>query len=555
MKKGLLYLLAFFTVVQAFAQSGNDSAFVANELYVKLKFNQPQNLVQYIPHPDNPDAVKQVWSIIQAHNGVSMISPFKGKLNSTKNLYKVKLKEGADMSELLDELNHNPNIEYAQRIPVYYIQFKPVELDEEKQWYFRTINMDASWSSRITNEKTIAIIDNGVRYTHEDLFSRIAWNIDPHNPDKSEIPNDGIDNDGNGYIDDYFGWDVADNDPDPAPIPRPRNLPLSINPQFGWHGTHVAGIVAASADNGLGIASLGINNRIVCIKAASSKANSEGKVDDLSLPYIVEAFEYAIERKVDIINCSFSTTIYDKAVEDIIRDARKQGIIVVAAAGNIKNNSSPTKYYPAAYDGVIGVGATDKDDHISDFSNYGDDIDVMAPGDNIYSTLASGDQGYGYMSGTSMAAPIVSGLIGLILSSEPDRVGDIEAILKGGCDNIDWKNPSYTGKMGAGRINVDRSFEYMINEASSVAKVNYTDIKVYPNPASGEVFIPFETLSTNGQPINITILNSIGAQVAIQEVSNNQQTISVANLPQGIYQIVIASVVGQNYRARLLVNR
>ena len=109
--------------------------------------------------------------------------------------------------------------------------------------------------------------------------------------------------------------------------------------------------------------------------------------------------------------------------------------------------------------------------------------------------------------------------------------------------------------MGAGRINVDRSFEYMINEASSVANLNYTDIKVYPNPASGEVFIPFETLSTNGQPINITILNSIGAQVAVQEVSNNQQTISVANLPQGIYQIVIASTEGQNYRARLLVNR
>lgn len=171
MKKVLLYLLACFAIVQVFAQGGNDSSFVANELYVKLRLNQPQNLVQYIPHPDNPDAVKQIWSIIQSHNGVSMISPFKGDLSSTKNLYKVKVKEGGDINGLLEELSHNPNVEFAQRIPLYYIQFKPVELDEKKQWYFKTINMDVSWASRITNEKTVAIIDNGVRYTHEDLLS------------------------------------------------------------------------------------------------------------------------------------------------------------------------------------------------------------------------------------------------------------------------------------------------------------------------------------------------------------------------------------------------
>lgn len=551
MKKGLLYLLAFFAVVQVFAQKGDDSSYVANELYVKLKFNQPQNLVQYIPHPDNPDVVKQIWNIIQVHKGASMISPFKGELNSTKNLYKVKLKDGGDIEGLLDELNHNPNIEYAQRIPVYYIQFKPVELDEEKQWYFKTINMDVSWTSRVTNEKTIAIIDNGVRYTHEDLFSRIAWNIDPHNPDKSEIPNDGIDNDGNGYVDDYFGWDVADNDADPAPIPRPIGMPLEFFPKFGWHGTHVAGIVAASANNGLGIASLGINNRIVCIKAVSSKTDAYGRVNDLELTNVAEAFNYAIKRKVDIINCSFTTDKYDKVVEGLIKDARKLGIIVVAAAGNAHDDKL---YYPAAYDGVIAVGATDQDDHIASYSNFGSYIDVMAPGVNIYSTVASSDQGYGYMSGTSMAAPIVSGLIGLILSSEPDRVGDIEAILKGGCDNIDWKNPSYTGKMGAGRINVDKSFNY-IEYFTSVSELNYNDINVYPNPASSQVFIPFENLSLNGEVVKVTIFNNIGAEVAVQEVSNNQQAISVANLPQGIYQIVISSVEGQNYRARLLVNR
>ena len=554
MKKVLLYLFACFAVVPSFAQNGNDSIFVANELYVKLKINQPQNLVQYIPHPDNPNVVKQIWNIIQAHGGISMINPFKGKLSSTKNLYKIRLKGGGDIDGLLNELNQHPNIEYVERIPIYYIQFKPVELDEEKQWYFRTINMEASWSSPSPNEKVVAIIDNGIRYTHEDLFSRIAWNIDPFDPDKSEIPNDGIDNDGNGYVDDYYGWDFGDNDNDPAPIPRPIGLDLNSLPQFGWHGTHVAGIVAA-ADNQRGIASLGVSNRIVCIKAASSKPDSRGRVNDLAIINVVQAIEYAIDRKVDVINCSFATGLYSQALQDVITEARKQGILVVASAGNISpKDNKPETLYPAAYDGVISVGATDRDDHIADFSNFGPLIDVMAPGVNIYSTIASGDQDYAYMSGTSMAAPIVSSLIGLILSKEPSKVDEIKIILQKGCDNIDSKNPTYTGNMGAGRINVDKSFNYIEN-STSVSKVHYNDISVYPNPASNQVFIPFESLSFNGETAKVCILNNIGAEVSVQEISNQQQAVSVAGLPQGIYQITITLAQGKSYRSRLLVTR
>lgn len=552
MKKVLLYLLACFAVVQAFAQNGDDSAFVANELYVKLKSAEPLGRVEYIPRPDNPDPIKRVWSVIQSYNGLSMISPFKGNTNSTKNLYKVKVKQGTDINALVEELSVHPNVEFAQRIPIYRIQFKPAELDESKQWYFKTINMEASWSNpRVSNEKVVAIIDNGVRYTHEDLFSRIAWNINPLNPDKSEIPNDGIDNDGNGYIDDYYGWDAADNDADPAPIPRPIGMPIGFFPKFGWHGTHVAGIVAASADNKLGIASVGINNRIVCIKAVSSKPDARGVVNDLDLTNVAEALNYAIIRKVDIINCSFTTPKYDAVVEGLIDDARKLGIIVVAAAGN---SHEDRLYYPAAYEGVIAVGATDQEDHIATYSNFGSYIDVMAPGVDIYSTVASGDSEYGYMSGTSMAAPIVSSLIGLILSYEPDRVEQIETIIKGGCDNIDWRNPLYTGKMGAGRVNVDKCFEYMEN-STSVSKVHYNDISVYPNPASNQVFIPFESLSLNGETAKVCILNNIGAEVSVQEISNQQQAVSVAGLPQGIYQITITLAQGKNYRSRLLVTR
>lgn len=553
MKRILFYVLACIAALPVLAQNSQNDLYVPNELYVKLKSDQPLNRVEYIPRTDNPTPVKNVWSVVQAHEGISMLSSFKGVTNSTKNVYRIKVKDGANIDALIADLQHHPNVDLVQRIPVYYIQFKPAELDESKQWYFKTINMDNSWSNpRVSNEKVIAIIDNGVRYTHEDLFSRIAWNINPFNPDKSEIPNDGIDNDGNGYIDDYFGWDAGDGDSDPSPIPRPSNLPDGFSPKFGWHGTHVAGIVAASADNGVGIASLGINNRIVCIKAVSSKPDSEGRINDLALTNVAEALEYAIKRKVDVINCSFATKVYDPLVEALIADARAMGILVVAAAGN---SQSELAIYPAAYEGVIGVGATDQEDHIASYSNFGKYIDVMAPGVDIYSTISTGDGEYGYMSGTSMAAPIVSSLIGLILSYEPSRIDQIESIIKGGCDNIDWRNPSHTGKMGAGRINVDKSFSYLETFTSVKEVGKYNSFTTYPNPATGSVFIPFETLSANGQAVSISIYNSVGALVATQHVSNGQEAISVAQLAQGVYQVTASNTNGQNYSSRLIINR
>lgn len=543
MKKYLLSIIAlFFPFMGIIAQSVDDPIFVENELYVKLKVrdNAQQDALQYYPNPQNGGSGSFVWNIIKEFGGESMVHTFPNTVKSMRNVYRVKLKPGSDMQALIKELRANPEVERVNQVVAYYIQKQPNELDESRQWYFKNINMKTSWSTTQGIEKNIAIIDNGVRYTHEDLRTRIMIS--------TEVSNDGIDNDGNGYIDDYYGWDVADNDADPSPRSKPNNPPPGIekNALYASHGTHVAGIVAA-ADNNIGVASLGINNRILCIKAHRS-----AELNDRMLTNVADAFAYAIHKKVDIINCSFGVSEFDTTLKELIEEAISAGIIVVAAAGN-RGTDAPM--YPAAYDGVIAVGATDKENKKAAYSNFGDYIDVMAPGDDILSTVATGDSQYATMSGTSMAAPIVSSLIGLILSKEPDKVHLIEGILKGGCEDINFQNPTFQGRIGAGLVNVDKTFEKMMYYTSVAEHFINKDFAVYPNPSSGDIFVPYQNLAPNGGSLAINLYNTAGALVFQTEVNAEHQPINVSQLPVGIYTIAATNSTGSYYSSRLLVQR
>ncbi len=550
MKKYILHIIIFIAgVSQGLAQISVDSGFISNQLYVKIIPPSSHALeVQYIPHPDNPNIGKSAWEVIKNYGGMSMLNAFSTNFEELKNIYKVTLKQGSDINALVKALNNNKDVEYAERIPVYSIDAKPLDLDENKQWYFKVINMNSSWELKLdlSRAKVVAVIDNGVQYNHEDLISKIAEN-------RNEVAGDGKDNDGNGFIDDYYGWNVAENNSNPSP--HTIDNTFRNNPKyaaFGWHGTHVSGIIGAGAGNKVGIASLGVNNRILSIKAAGIIG---GKPNDVVLFNIDDAFTYAIKRNVDIINCSFGSLHPSIVAQAKINEAISKGIIIVAAAGNSK---SDVLFYPAAYDGVIAVGATNRDDVLWNKSNYGSYIDVMAPGVEIYSTVSTDNGSYGYLSGTSMAAPIVAGFAGLILSMEPDRVSQIEAIIKGGCDNINDKNPNYINKMGAGRINIDKSFEYLLNidnSTSVVEVVSYTNFRVYPNPAPKQFFIPFNAISQNGQPVTLKILNAVGAEVLQQYISYQNQPIIINNLAQGVYQIVATTAEGRNFRSRLMVNK
>lgn len=334
---------------------------------------------------------------------------------------------------LMGAIEQLPDIEYVERVPHYKSFLTPNDPNLGQQWNLATIQAEDAWDINTGNATTtIAIVDDAVHLSHPDLQGNL-W-VNP-----GEIANNGLDDDGNGYIDDINGWDAANNDNDPNP-------PV-LNQSYFTHGTHVAGIAAASTNNATGVASIGFNCSIISVKVKDD-ATTGGS---LQAPYL--GVQYAIAANPDIMNNSWGGSGSSATYQALFDVAYQNGIVVVAAAGN-SNTAAPM--YPASYNHVISVGATDVGDQKASFSNYGPTIDVMAPGANIPSTLAATTGLYGNLSGTSMAAPLVAGLAGLMRSYDPSlSVDDLEACLESSCDNINAQNPQYLNQIGAGRINAE----------------------------------------------------------------------------------------------------
>ena len=301
----------------------------------------------------------------------------------------------------------------------------------EYQWALmpaatETPHLPEAWDlARGDTSVVIGILDTGVDIGHPDLKNQIFHN--PH-----EIPGNGIDDDGNGFVDDVNGWDFGDNDNDPRPAYAP-------DPTTGFdiaiHGTHVAGIAAAQTGNHEGVASAGWHCRIMPLKMM----NSAGQMTE---DKAAEAILYAADNGASVINMSFaaapdSASPGDEAAffQALIDVAIGANIVPVAAAGN----EGVSDYrYPAACDSVIAVAATNEFQTMSYYTNWGDWVDINAPGDDIFSTLVQnypldettllylgaiydydGVHPYCTQSGTSMACPLVAGVAGLVRARYP----------------------------------------------------------------------------------------------------------------------------------------
>jgi subtilisin family serine protease len=254
--------------------------------------------------------------------------------------------------------------------------------------YLNRLEMPAAWDFTTgRSDVVIAVLDTGVALGHPDLATGI-W-INP-----LEIPDNGIDDDDNGFIDDIHGWNFAG-----------RNNVVADD--YG-HGTHVAGIAAARINNGIGIAGIAGGAAIMSVKVFYPPPYVLGTYEDL-----IRGIIYAADNGARVINMSLGASSYSRGEEAAVDYAWSRGAVIVAAAGNTGKN---TWHYPAAHRNTIAVASTDAYDRWAG-STYGDFVDVAAPGASIYSTLSSG--GYGYMSGTSMASPHVAGLAGLLFSLDP----------------------------------------------------------------------------------------------------------------------------------------
>ncbi len=461
MKKLKFYALTTvlaLTFSKDFAQTYHHN-FVDSILYVKVKDN-------FVGTLDLSNIL--MLPLVPLYHIDTCYRPFMGfGVDSLDRTYCLKFRDINKTKLCMDTLRTLPFVDYVEQVPLHRTSFTPNDLNTGQQWSLVKINAKAAWDvTHGSQSVVIAIIDNGVLTTHEDIAANLWVNT-------GEIAGNGFDDDLNGYTDDRNGYDVADMDGNPNP-------PAGINASDPFnHGTHCAGIASGVTDNGMGIASLGFSARIMAVKCTNSA--DSGNV----LTHTTDGIVYAMRAGANIISMSFGSPEKSTTEQLLMTTAHNKGIVLVAAAAN-DDTSAPS--YPAAYTGVISVGATDEQDRKAAFSNYGTTVDVMAPGQSIHSTLASGTNAYGDLSGTSMACPLVAGLASLVLAVHPGFTPDqVEAQIKNNADNISALNPQFAGQLGAGRINAART----LGAPSDIETANFNsnDIIVYPNPFCDQVII------------------------------------------------------------------
>jgi hypothetical protein len=471
----------------------------------------------------------------------------------------------------LEDLKELGIKEYKVEEKTKLISSLPNDPDIDKQWSIFKTSLDELWDevTDCTNV-IIAVVDTGIDYNHIDLVDNIYIN-------ENEICDNDFDDDGNGYVDDCLGWDFENND----------NDPLDDNS----HGTHVAGIIGAVGDNGIGVSGVCQRARLLAVKALDDK----GEGYDYNL---ADGIIYAVDRGAKIINLSLESDKKLPFTYEAISYAEEKGAIVVIASGNNSLNLNVTKSFPATYsldfDNVVTVSSSNEGDKIGTKSNYGSiTVDIFAPGENIISTYP--DDYLAYKTGTSMAAPFISGVVGLLLSfdntltpfdvkkrviASADTVSDLKGLsVSGGRINaskiLDSVNrpiilkvyPESFGVSGDEdvRPNLNEPLEiygavdevygvyynYNGNDNSlNFEKVDSKTIKVHTPIVSGDFYI--KTLNSSGYSNEVKIspyLNKINLNNAVYAIEPIESKNSDAKIIEILYDDVVDNytVVGEGF--------
>ena len=431
--KYLFLFSCFFIYSFSFSQSLNNTT---NQLYFKLNSVDNISEVSWKKIEDNSlDISLDLFpfkNFLDSIGTITISHPFGKKKEFTKLYltFLVQLRDNSpDLNKLVKRLESFSEIDYAEPKFLDFLDFQPNDPSLNSCWHLSKIQAYDAWDVGIGSSSiVVAVVDDAVQISHLDLIN-VTWN------NNLEIPNNGIDDDNNGYLDDFNGWDVADNDNNP----NPPNTNLD-------HGTHVAGISGAQTNNNIGVASIGYGISIMPVKATRDN-NTNGTINNA-----YDGVYYAALNGADVINCSWGSPSFSNTNYNVIQMAQNQGSIIVASAGNSNENLASNPRYPSCYNGAICVANTTQSDSKRGSSCYGSRVDVSAPGSSILSTIPFNN--YGTKSGTSMSAPMVAGLLGLMKSFSPNSTNEqLIACMKSACDNIDAINPSYSGLLGDGRIN------------------------------------------------------------------------------------------------------
>lgn len=424
-----------------------------------------------------------------------------------------------NLEAVLEELNSDPNVEYAQPNYPLTIAATPTDNSMDRQWaiyndgqevngYAGRLGVDINtlnaWNLTMgDSDVVVGVLDTGIDTTHQDLVGNIYIN-------DGEIAGNGIDDDGNGYIDDVNGWDFSND-----------NATVYDSKTADTHGTYVAGLIAAQADNG-GIVGVAPEVKVLPLKFISGSTGYTSNA--------IEAIEYAMNMGVKVINCSFGGTDNNQALKDAMSSS---GLLFVCSAGNTGKNTSDSPIYPAAFDldNVISVTSVDSTGVLPPFASYGNSVDVAAPGTCIYSITPG--NGYDYYSGTSVSAAIVSGIAALVQSYLPgEGISSINSRIINSatqCASLDGKIASggradaygaltgtvqaydiYTGVSNTDDIlPVDGVSEadtwYIMNElASNVERFHYGEGGVNPSSGNYSVTCTDMSIAAPGFTVNIS---------------------------------------------------
>lgn len=373
---------------------------------------------------------------------------------------------------------------------------------------------------------TVAIIDSGINPDHAEFAGRLWRNDDDRY--------DGEDNDHNGYIDDYFGWDFVNEDNDPM--------------DDNGHGTAVAGVLAANGNNALGYAGIDWNCRLMICKVVGG--SQVGYYSDW-----IRAIYYAVQEGVDVINFSLVGVDDSRALKEAVDYAYRKGVLIVASMGN-GNSSIPN--YPAAYHHTLAVGASDPDDQRSTAfngspsrgSNYGDHIDIIAPGNyilglNQYSTDRPGN----IWAGTSMAAPMTTGVVSLLLAIDEDLPpSQVTAIMTSSCEDqigstqedVEGWDPYY----GWGRVNAARALASLIDQETVLEE---NEILIYPNPVANVMNLRLKLPASS--KLSVLIVDVEGREVerfslVVDEQRIGEFEVDLSTHPAGLYVMKVQSQFG-----------
>ena len=421
----------------------------------------------------DPAVLADIAKVAHSRTGATIKKAFRG----LKGLQQVAIPQTIPLRQALEYYLLDPGVEYAEPNYIYYADVIPNDPSFSQLWGLNNtgqtggvsdadIDAPEAWNmSTGSVSVVVAVVDSGVDYNHADLNANI-W----RNTGETSCT-DGVDNDGNGYVDDCRGWDFVNND----------NNPLDDND----HGTHVSGTIAAEGNNGTGVTGINWTAKIMPLKFLNRRGS--GTTADA-----VEAILYANANGAHVINNSWGGGAYSQALKDAI-DASPA--VVVCAAGNDGANNDTTASYPSNYTSanLIAVAATDDTDSLASFSNYGvTTVDLGAPGVNIYSTIPNGS--YASYSGTSMATPHVSGVAGLVKSLNPGFTNlEIRSRI---LNTVDPKG-SLSGKVATGgRLNAFSALTGTVTApdiSASPASKNFGSVAVGSLSAT-QVF----TISNNG---------------------------------------------------------